>query len=739
MPTIVQVAVELSLNREFDYLVPEALLEQVRLGSQVQVPFGRQTKYGYVTGFKETSDFEKLRSIKKVIGGAPLIGEKVLELARWMSDYYITPLEKTLQTLIPGAVRNKDRSFREQLMVRPAARAEKASERAALAKAFPRRSEVLESLLVEQEMLQAELIQQTRTTSATLRALEKEGYITIEKAVVGRNPHAGKQLLPTEPLPLMPEQQVAYEGICRAMDREKPGVMLLYGVTGSGKTEVYLQALAHALEKGQDAIILVPEISLTPQTVERFRSRFGDRIAVLHSHLSDGERHDEWHRLYRGDARIAIGARSALFSPLRHLGLIVVDEEHESSYKQDEAPRYSARDVAVMRGHMEHCAVVLGSATPSLESYQNTRSGKYEMMRLTVRADHRPMPIMQVVDMRTQVSEEGKTPVFSSDLVNAVRDRLVGGEQVILFLNRRGFSTSLICPACGYVAMCPDCSVSLTYHKADQELKCHLCGRQVPVPERCPNPDCRDHRFKYAGFGTQRIEEIAGKLFPHARIKRMDSDTTRRKEAYEEILGAFRSGKIDILIGTQMIAKGLHFPNVTLVGVLNADVSLHMPDFRAGEKTFQLLTQVAGRAGRGEIPGEVIVQTFTPAHAAIQAARRLDYEGFSDQELAFREELGYPPFRRMACITVRGPDECVVNDATRTLFGILGRHVTAGMRLSEPCPAPIARIKTHYRYQLMLRASSVRSLGRTLRAALAEMKWPKEVQHSLDIDPVSLL
>ncbi len=738
MTTIVQVAVELSLNREFDYLVPDELESRVRLGSQVQVPFGRQMKYGYVTGFSRESSFANLKSIKKVIGGATLIGENVLKLARWMSDYYITPLEKTLQTIIPGAVRNTSRSFRELFVVTPTDRANDAAAIGMLEKAFPRRAEVLRILLAEQTMLMTDLIRETRTTNATLRSLEQEGFVCIEKKVLGRNPHRGKHLIPTQPLNMMPEQQVAYERICQSIDREKPGVILLHGVTGSGKTEVYLQALAYTLEKGLDAIILVPEISLTPQTVERFRSRFGDRIAVLHSHLSEGERHDEWHRLHSGEARIAIGARSALFSPVRKLGLIVVDEEHESSYKQDEAPRYNARDVAVMRGHMEPCTVVLGSATPSLESYRNARSGKYELVRLTQRADHRSMPLMHVVDMRSQVNDEKKMPVFSHDLVSAVRARLDGGEQVILFLNRRGYSTSLICPACGYVAKCPDCSVAMTYHKADQGLKCHLCGKWQAVPERCPNPECRDHRFKYSGFGTQRIEEIVAKLFPKARVARMDSDTTRRKESYEEILGGFRSGKIDLLIGTQMIAKGLHFPNVTLVGVLNADVSLHMPDFRAGEKTFQLLTQVAGRAGRGEIPGEVIVQTCTPVNAAIQAARRLDYEGFSDQELAFREEVGYPPFVKMACITVRGPDEALVAEATQNLEIIMRKALAPGMRLSDPSPAPVPRIKTHYRYQVILRAKTAGALGRVIRCSMNEMKWPKDIQYGIDIDPISL-
>jgi primosomal protein N' len=437
---------------------------------------------------------------------------------------------------------------------------------------------------------------------------------------------------------------------------------LLHGVTGSGKTEVYLQAIAHVLEQGRGAIVLVPEISLTPQTVERFKARFSHGpnrtlVAVLHSHLSAGERHDEWHKIRQGRARIVIGARSAIFAPIEPLGLIIVDEEHEHSYKQEEAPRYHARDVAVVRGRREGAVVVLGSATPSLESYHNVTRGKYELLELPHRADHKTMPLVRVVDMRQEARKEKGTPIFSLQLKEAITQRLEKKEQVMLFLNRRGYATSMQCPKCGYVAECPNCSVALTYHRRAQRLLCHICGHDTPAPAVCPASKCRNPAIRYAGLGTEKVEDTLTKLFPHASIRRMDSDVLKRKDDYRHILGDFKRGKIDILVGTQMIAKGLHFENVTLVGVIYADLSLHQADFRAGERTFQLLTQVAGRAGRGAVEGEVFVQAFTPFHPAIQYARRHDFTGFYDQEIEFREQLKYPPVGRVALLTLKGRNE----------------------------------------------------------------------------------
>jgi primosomal protein N' (replication factor Y) len=538
---------------------------------------------------------------------------------------------------------------------------------------------------------------------------------------------------------------------------------LLHGVTGSGKTEIYLQAIAHALEQGKGAIVLVPEISLTPQTVERFKARFSSGklqtlVAVLHSHLSAGERHDEWHKIRQGRARIVIGARSAIFAPVEPLGLIIVDEEHETSYKQEEAPRYHARDVAIMRGQMENAVVVLGSATPSLESYHNAKRGKYTLLELPERVDNQKMPRVRVVDMRQAAAKEKGAPIFSPQLKEAIHQRIEKGEQTILFLNRRGYSTSLQCEKCGYVANCPNCSVSLTYHRIEKKIVCHICGFIDKVPKFCPNEKCKNPAIRFSGTGTQRVEETLAKLFPNARVRRMDSDTMRRKDDYRKTLGDFRGGKIDILVGTQMIAKGLHFPNVTLVGIIHADSALHQPDFRAGERTFQLLTQVAGRAGRGDVEGEVFVQAFAPFHPAIQYARRHDYAGFYEQEIEFREQLKYPPASRVALLTLRGRNEDKVKFSAEHLRKVLASkvqspkskaaanemtldigHSTLDLILSGPAAAPLARAEQFYRYQIMLRTRAMSKLSQMLAKIISTTALPEDVTLSVDIDPVNLI
>jgi len=553
-------------------------------------------------------------------------------------------------------------------------------------------------------------------------------------------------------------------------------VFLLHGVTGSGKTEVYLQALAHALEQGNGAIVLVPEISLTPQTVERFKARFSSGklqtlVAVLHSHLSAGERHDEWHKIRQGRARIVIGARSAIFAPVEPLGLIIVDEEHEHSYKQEESPRYHARDVAIMRGQMENAVVVLGSATPSLESYYNCKKGKYTLLELPERVDNQKMPHVRVVDMRQAARSEKGIPIFSPQLKEAITQRLEKHEQTILFLNRRGYSTSLQCTKCGYVAQCPNCSLALTFHRQEQKLCCHICGHVERVPSVCPNEKCKNPAIRFAGTGTQRVEETLAKLFPHARVKRMDSDTMKRKDDYRKVLGDFRVGKTDILVGTQMIAKGLHFPNVTLVGIIYADLALHQPDFRAGERTFQLLTQVAGRAGRGDVEGEVFVQAFAPFHPAIQYARRHDFAGFYEQEIEFREQLKYPPVSRVALLTLKSRNEDKVKFSAEHLRKVLESTVQSpslksyggpsspqsavgsgnakpdcGLKtvdfrdliIAGPAPAPLLRAETFYRYQIMLRTRAMSKLSQTLAKIIETLALPGDVTLSVDIDPVSL-
>ena len=734
---IAKVVVDLSLNKEFDYLVPPEL--DIRLGDQVIVPFGRSTKRGHVTGFADSSEHENLKTIRERVGKKPLVDPAILKLAQWMAEYYCAPIEQALSAVLPSAVRKKGPAFKERLFAIPTDAAKDAELVKGLRKKSPKQAAVLDTVNAQGPKIVQDVARAVGVDSATVRALERKGFVRIASEVQQRDPHAGHDLLRTEALPLMPQQEVALAMVRNAIDTLKPGVVLLHGSTGSGKTEIYLQAIDYVLKQGKGAIVLVPEIALTPQTVDRFRSRFGDITAVLHSSLSEGERHDEWHRVHSGSARIAIGARSALFAPMRDLGLIVVDEEHEPTYKQDDSIRYQARDVAVMRGHMEGCAVVLGSATPSLESWNNALRKKYALASMPLRVDNQKMPLMRVIDMRSELAKEGKINVLSGDLCEAIRSRLNRTEQTMLFLNRRGYASSLVCPKCGYVATCDQCSVSLTFHKPTNRLVCHMCGSTQNVPQACPNVECRDPAFKYSGMGTQRVEDVLAKVFPKARVHRMDSDTMTRKDSYRKTLGDFRSGKIDILVGTQMIAKGLHFPNVTLVGVINADLGLHMPDFRAGERTFQLLTQVAGRAGRGDVVGEVIVQTFTPFHPAIQAARRMDFDGFCDQELEFRKELGYPPFTHLICMTIRGAVEEKVSFSALTFLRAVQPKFDKSVMVAGPTPAPVARIKGEHRYQIIMRADRAAAMTGPLRDVLKTFTWPEDVQWSLDVDAQQLL
>ncbi|MEI8291814.1 MAG: primosomal protein N' [Verrucomicrobiota bacterium] len=765
---IAHVSLEIALRKEFDYSIPPELLGQVDIGSRVQVPFGTRKILGVVTAVAEESAHANLKPIIKVIGAQTLVTAKVLKLARWIGEYYCCAPETALKSVLPEAVRKEDASWRERLFVRVLPAIGEFPK-------LPKRQQDVWNLIEERrEILLSELVELAVTTSATVRKLEDRGLVSITNEVSERDPYANEAILASQPIVLNPAQLIALEKIKAAMAKHEGGgwriedgpanpspilhppasTFLLHGVTGSGKTEIYLQAIAHALEQGKGAIVLVPEISLTPQTVERFKARFSSGktqtlVAVLHSHLSAGERHDEWHKIRQGRARIVIGARSAIFAPVEPLGLIIVDEEHESTYKQEESPRYHARDVAVMRGQMENTVVVLGSATPSMESYYNCKKGKFTLLELPERVDDQKMPHVRVVDMRQAAYKEKGPPIFSPQLKEAITQRLERKEQTILFLNRRGYSTSLQCPECGRVCECPNCSISLTYHRPEQKLSCHICGHSERVPNVCPDEKCKNPAIRFSGTGTQKVEDILGKLFPHARIRRMDADVMKKKDDYRRVLGEFRHGKIDILIGTQMIAKGLHFPNVTLVGIIYADMALHQPDFRAGERTFQLLTQVAGRAGRGDIEGEVFVQAFTPFHPAIQYARRHDFVGFYEQELEFREQLKYPPVGRVAMLTLKGRNEDKVKFSAEHLTRELAKlkTTTAGadrrnhftdLMISGPSPAPLLRAENFYRYQIMLRTRAMSRLSRSLAKVVATLVLPDDVTLAVDIDPVNL-
>jgi primosomal protein N' (replication factor Y) len=740
-PNYVRVIIDRAIQRELDYSVPETLADRIGIGSRVRVPFRDKSALATVLAMLEQSDAKGIRPIEALVGEAPAISEPLLELAKWMGTYYCCPLETVMRSLLPQVIRRAEVGWKKQLFVQPVAKIdiEKIDN---LRKRAPRQAELLEAIAkLETPMPAAQLLRQTSLDNQTLRALAKRGLIELREEAVERDPHADEQFIATTNLELNAEQALALNKVTDALaapEAAKP--ILLHGVTGSGKTEIYLQAIRTALERGKTAIVLVPEISLTPHTVERFKSRFAEMhevVAVLHSHLSEGERHDEWHKLHSGRARIVIGARSAVFAPLKDLGLIIVDEEHETTYKQEEAPRYHARDVAVVRAKMEKCVVVLGTATPSLESYHNAVAGKYKLATLTQRVDAQQMPFMRIVDLRLERRKEKAAAILSEKLRAAIAVRLEKREQTILFLNRRGFSTSLLCSECGEARNCPNCSVALTFHRHMARLSCHLCGHTAAVPKKCPA--CGKDALIYAGFGTEKVESTVSQIFPTAVVRRMDADSMTRKDAYRETLRSFRAGKIDILVGTQMIAKGLHFPNVTLVGIINADLALHMPDFRAGERTFQLLTQVAGRAGRGETAGEVFVQTYTPFSPSIQFARHHDFAGYFQQELEFRERCDFPPFKHAVLLTIRSAHETRAKFSAETLARRLKETVGAEFILGDPTPAPLEKLQGQFRFHILIRGEAIVRLSRLVRETLDKLPFPEDVAVAVDVDPYQLL
>lgn len=737
MPRYAKIVPDRSGDRILDYGIPPALEAAAGPGARVRIPLRTRVILGTVVEVSETTEASGVRDILEVVGSEPLIRPKLLELAAWISEYYCAPLEAAVACVLPQVVRMAQSGALRRNFAR-LARPVTTEEIEALERKAPRQADALRAVRDAGEARPvSELAETAGVAEGVFRALEKRGLLVIEAREISRDPFGGEHFLETNDLALNPGQKAACGRIRQAIAQPDPTrPILLHGVTGSGKTEIYLQAIRHALELGKTALVLVPEISLTPQTVERFKARFASiqrEVAVLHSHLSAGERYDEWRKIHGGGARVVIGARSAVFAPLENLGILIVDEEHETSYKQEETPRYHARDVAVLRAAREPCAVVLGSATPSLESWHNARTAKYELLTMSQRVDDRRMPIMKVIDMRRTRADS----ILSPQLQMAIEGRLARGEQSILFLNRRGFSTSLVCQKCGHVCECPNCSVALTYHRDVERLTCHICGHQERAPKNCPS--CHDPAIRHAGVGTQKVEQTVSRVFPKARLARMDADSMSRKDAYRETLGAFRSGKIDILVGTQMIAKGLDFPNVTLVGIINADLGLHVPDFRAGERTFQLLTQVAGRAGRGEIEGEVVVQTFTPFSPSIQFARHHDYPGFMEQELEFRERFGFPPFCRMVLLTVRARMRELAELTARTLVRRLAEVVPKGTILGEAAPAPLEKAHGSFRFQVALRGPSARAMGRGVAQVLEKLPLPEGVVIVADVDPVSLL
>jgi len=750
---LVDVALPLPLFRTFTYSVPESDAHRARRGMRAVVPFRNRKEIGVIVAESHEQNGVSPKPVESLPDGEPVIGSSLLSLCEWMAEYYVVPIGIALRTALPAALASHVAPEPVRRTRRVAVLHRELPSLLHRDRIFARAPqqrvlfELIESLggRVPVEHLTARL----NFSSSVLKGVVARGVVTLEEEIVARDPFAWRP----PPAATTHTPSAAQRSAIDALTSGRPGeVFLLHGVTGSGKTLVYIELLRRVvLEQGRGAIVLVPEIALTPQTVDRFRAVFGDSIAVLHSALSDGERYDEWLALKEGRKRIAVGARSAIFAPIANLGAIVVDEEHESSYKQGESPRYHAREVAIVRARAEHAVVVLGSATPSLESWVNaTAEGKYTLLTLPERVGQARLPKIDIVDRREPrdaardvASRDWLRLVLSEELESALSDRLKKEEQSILLLNRRGYAAFVQCSTCGYVAACPNCSISLTYHRTPERLVCHYCRHAEPPTTLCPK--CSGAVMRQRGLGTQQVERLLAERYSSARIARMDVDTTSGKWAHAEILDRVARGEVDILLGTQMIAKGLDFPNVTLVGVVDADVGINLPDFRASERCFQLLSQVAGRAGRGPKGGRVLIQTRVPAHHAVTRAVAHDYEGFVREELSGRTTPAYPPTVRLANIvfsgTTEGATAKLATSAVTWLHALLRKRPMPGINVVGPAPCPVDRIKNRWRWHVLVKAEHPADLTRLGRYFLERFKIPKEAQLrvTLDRDPVALL
>lgn len=787
------------INQTFDYDVPDKFDNILQNGMRVTVPFGSRKVMGFVVSRVYTSEFDTLKPIINVLDLTPALTPELLQIGKWLANktfsLYITTYQAMLPQVLKTAYKKElartDRqaldpvledlfSGREVVPFEeleashvPYKRVQKAVQDGDLMIHYMVSSRItkkyktmiqpnkepleleefyhdLRHATKQQQILryfidhhepveQNALLQIANTTTQTLQALIKKNLLKKVKVEVYRNPYDDEAIEPTTPLSLTDEQKVAIDPIKQSIQHETHQVFVVHGVTGSGKTEIYLQAINDVILNGREAIVLVPEISLTPQMVKRFKARFGSNVAVLHSALSAGEKYDEWRKIHRKEVQVVVGARSAIFAPFENIGIIIMDEEHETSYKQEEHPRYHARDVAIKRGENHQCPVVLGSATPTLESFARARKGVYQLETLSKRTNEKEMPGVDIIDMRKELHAGNRT-MFSRHLKESIDECLKRNEQVVLLLNRRGYSTFVMCRNCGHVKECPHCDIALTYHKNTNRLKCHYCSYEEAMPEVCP--ECGSDLIRYFGTGTQRVEEALTQAIPEATIIRMDVDTTRRKGAHEKLLDQFASGKADILLGTQMIAKGLDFENVTLVGVLAADSMLHLPDFRASEKTFQLITQVSGRAGRHELPGNVIVQAYTPDHYSIDLAGTYDFEAFYEKEMRTRKAFQYPPYVFLSLLTVSHPNKVKVVQTTQKMVQMLLEKIGDDAVVLGPSPSPIARVKDRYRYQCMVKYKNETNVQRCIQSILeyfAEETRKNDLYIAVDMEPQQLM
>lgn len=800
---IAQVIVDVSaypVDRPFDYLVPSNMEQLIEAGCRVKVPFGHRDVLGFVVGFVDQTDVpqNKLKQVSKLLDIEPVITAEMLAMSKWMTHKTLCYEIDALQVMLPSALRAKYEKNVQLLVeinnlvpqlaaqfgqktVVPYKKFENAQLLEMLKSAIKlqqvqtvtvvkqqgkmksvRKFEVtqeLQQLQAIQEQLSnrakkqkqaiewlqnhigerftpQELLDQAGISASVLKAIAELGVGQFIDEETYRDPFS-HEVDHTKALQLTDEQSTALNEITVSMDEQKASTFLLHGVTGSGKTEVYLQAIQKAINEGKEAIVLVPEISLTPMMTERFRGRFGELVAVMHSGLSQGEKYDEWRKIQRGEVKVVVGARSAIFAPFTNVGLIILDEEHESTYKQEDTPRYHARDVAIWRSEYYNCPVILGSATPALESFARAQKNVYRLLSLKQRAKSQALPAVEIVDMREEL-HKGNRSMFSISLAEAIRQRLERKEQMVLFLNRRGYSSFVLCRDCGTVVQCQNCDISLTYHRSSEKLRCHYCGYEEHVPTECP--ECQSEHIRFFGTGTQKIESEIYKVFPEARVIRMDVDTTRQKGAHERLLEDFGEGKADILLGTQMIAKGLDFPNITLVGVMSADTSLNLPDFRAAEKTYQLLTQVSGRAGRHELPGEVIIQTYTPEHYAIELAQAQIFEPFYNQEMTIRRRFAYPPYFYVVLIQISHEDVMQAAEYAGLASDFVRQNLSNQVQLIGPTAASISRIQNRYRYQCLIKYKREPQLNDVLKKLikLYRTDWIKKgVLMTVDLDPSS--
>lgn len=787
-------------DKAFDYLIPEKWMDIIQPGIRVIVPFGPRKIQGFVVDLKANSDFDKLKEIIEPIDLIPVLNKELLELGQWLTKNTLSFKIITYQAMLPAALKAKyekkvslapginqdelpeelqslfqnNRELTWDLVLNSSLERKLHKEAAAgkleviyevkerlhkkklkyvlpllsageLAKELeyiPARAgkqrELVSYFIQHSAPIEYRKLNDLGLSASAVKPLAAKGLIEEKDMEVYRDPYENREFKRTSPLRLTASQQEAIEPILNSIHNNLHKVFLLYGVTGSGKTEIYLQSIQDVISKGKEAIVLVPEISLTPQMVNRFKGRFGDLVAVMHSGLSAGEKYDEWRKIQRKEVKVVVGARSAIFAPFENLGIIIIDEEHETSYKQEEMPRYHARDVAIERAVRYHCPVVLGSATPALESFARAKKGVYELLTLPSRMNEHALPSVDIIDMREEL-RGGNRSMFSRILFEKLQERLEKKQQTVLFLNKRGFSSFVMCRDCGYVVNCPNCDISLTYHRATEQMKCHYCGYEGRVPATCP--ECGSEHIRYFGTGTQKVEEELGKILPAARVIRMDVDTTSRKGSHERLLTDFQEGKADILLGTQMIAKGLDFPNITLVGVLSADTMLHLPDFRSSEKTFQLLTQVSGRAGRHELPGEVVIQTYTPEHYSIEYSGKQDYDLFYNQEMMVRKIHKYPPFYYLSLITVSHEQLMTAVSVTEKIVQYVRSRLSNETVVLGPVASPIPRINNRYRYQCLIKYKREPNLTETLKNILEQ--YQKEaaagLQVSVDTNPYILM